>query len=264
MTRRRFLQAMMAAAMLSQSSARAWAAPLQHYYALVFTNPAAGREDEFNRWYDTQHAPDVVSIPGFVSAQRYVRSDAQMRPDAPESPRYLVVYEIATRDLAAVYAEVNRRATDGRTRMSDAIGRSGGMNVTYRATEHKQWSLPGGPDAYLHIVMANPAPGEADALERWYVRHHAPDMGRLPGFMGYQLGTAAPVQMIPDAHPRQRVALFSIATSTLPKTITAFRASAPHMTPGPVMHDLWGFTYRPIGPKLSGEAVRKARIRISR
>ncbi|MEE4452987.1 hypothetical protein [Novosphingobium resinovorum] len=259
LARRPLLLALVAASLLPPTPAKARPAPLQRYYALVFTDPAPGREEDFNRWYDTQHAPDVVSIPGFVNAQRYVRSDAQMRPDVADSPRYLVVYEIATRDLAAVYAEVNRRAANGRTRMSDTIARTGGMNVTYRATQRRNWATPGGSNSWLHIVMANPGPGETDALERWYARHHAPDMVALPGFTGYQLGVAAPVQMIADAAPRQRMALFAITAPALAKTVDAFRAAAPHMTPGPEMHDLWGFTYRPIGPTLSGDAVRKAR-----
>lgn len=261
MIRWRLMLVLVTAMLLPPLPSAARPAPLQRFYALVFTNPAPGREDDFNRWYDTQHLPDVVSIPGFISGQRYARNDAQMRSNAPDSPHYLVVYEIVTRDLAGVYAEVNRRAVDGRTRMSDAIARAGGMNLTYRATQRRRWRLPGGPNAYLHIVMANPKPGEADGLERWYVDHHAPDMAALPGFTGYQLGVATPVQMIPDATPRQRVALFAIATPTMAATIERFRATAPHMTPGPEMRDLWGFTYRPIGPKVSGDAIRKERRR---
>lgn len=263
LARRPLLLALIAASLLPSTMAKARPAPLQRYYALVFTNPAPGREEDFNRWYDTQHAPDVVSIPGFVSAQRYVRNEEQLRPgisvDAPDSPRYLVVYEVVTRDLAGVYVEVNRRAADGRTRMSDAIARTGGMNVTYRATQQRHWALPGGANAWLHIVMANPRPGEADALERWYARHHAPDMIALPGFTGYQLGIAAPVQMTTNPAPRQRVALFAIAAPALAPTIASFRTAAPHMTRGPDMRDLWGFTYRPIGPRLLGDAVRKRR-----
>lgn len=259
MNRRHVLFTLIAATLATPVMAKPRPVPPQRYYALVFTNPAPGREDDFNRWYDTQHAPDVVSIPGFVSAQRYVRNDRQMRPDAPDGPRYLVVYEIVTRDLTGVYAEVNRRAADGRTRMSDAIARTGGMNVTYRATESRKWDLPVRAGSYLHIVMANPKPGEADRLNRWYVDHHALDMAALPGFTGYQLGIASAVQMIPDANARQRLAFFGIVTPTLEATIEKFRATAPHMTPGPEMRDLWGFTYRPIGPKLSGQVVRKAR-----
>jgi hypothetical protein len=29
-----------------------------------------GREDEFNLWYDPTHLPDVLKLPGFVSARQ--------------------------------------------------------------------------------------------------------------------------------------------------------------------------------------------------
>ena len=38
---------------------------------LVFTNPVKGKEREFNEWYDTVHVPEVLGIPGVLSAQRF-------------------------------------------------------------------------------------------------------------------------------------------------------------------------------------------------
>jgi hypothetical protein len=59
---------------------------------VVHTNPVDGREDEYNTWYDKQHLPDVLAVPGFVSATRYRLSDAQLIPLA--GFRYLAIYEI--------------------------------------------------------------------------------------------------------------------------------------------------------------------------
>lgn len=59
---------------------------------VVRTNPAPGREDEYNKWYDGEHVPEILAIPGFVRATRYVvhgTSDA-----APPEFRYLAIYEI--------------------------------------------------------------------------------------------------------------------------------------------------------------------------
>jgi hypothetical protein len=36
----------------------------QSYVVLVFSNPTAGREDEYTRWYNAEHLPAVVSVPG--------------------------------------------------------------------------------------------------------------------------------------------------------------------------------------------------------
>jgi hypothetical protein len=37
------------------------------YTFVVMTNPTAGKEDEFNEWYNKQHIPDVLNVPGLVS-----------------------------------------------------------------------------------------------------------------------------------------------------------------------------------------------------
>src|SRR5215470_8862190 len=65
------------------------------YYFFVFSNPVAGQEARYNKWYNEQHQLDVVSILGFVSAQRFVMNDLPLyrRADV-ELPKYLVVYNI--------------------------------------------------------------------------------------------------------------------------------------------------------------------------
>jgi len=43
-------------------------------------------EDELNRWYDTEHVPERLALPGFRSAARYRSAEHQ--------GRYLAVYEL--------------------------------------------------------------------------------------------------------------------------------------------------------------------------
>jgi hypothetical protein len=56
--------------------------------------------DEFNEWYESVHAPEVLACPGFVSARRWRLNDG--------SPRFLAVYELEgawameTDELAAI------------------------------------------------------------------------------------------------------------------------------------------------------------------
>lgn len=52
-------------------------------------NPVPGREDEFNDWYSTVHIPELLQLPGFVTAQRYEIAD-----DAPAPYRYGTIYQI--------------------------------------------------------------------------------------------------------------------------------------------------------------------------
>ena len=62
---------------------------------VVFTEPTAGREDEYNQWYDEVHLKEVLATEGFVGAQRFALSDAQIGDVAGAAPsRYLAIYEI--------------------------------------------------------------------------------------------------------------------------------------------------------------------------
>jgi hypothetical protein len=85
------------------------------------TNPTSGKEAEFNEWYNTHHIPDVLNVPGFVSAQRFRIADAQMGGEASKAHKYLALYEIETDDLAGVLKELRARGGTPEIVPSDAI-----------------------------------------------------------------------------------------------------------------------------------------------
>jgi hypothetical protein len=86
---------------------------------LVFSNPATGREDEYNAWYDDVHLPDLVALPGVASAQRFRQSTV-----GPQGGRsYLAIYELDG-DPADVLAALSAGMADGSIRMSDALDMS--------------------------------------------------------------------------------------------------------------------------------------------
>ena len=55
---------------------------------IVTMEPAAGQDEEFNDWYDTEHFPQRAKLPQFESASRWVCLDGW--------PRYLAVYDMAS------------------------------------------------------------------------------------------------------------------------------------------------------------------------
>ncbi len=94
------------------------------YKLLVLTNAVKGRDDEFNNWYNNQHIPDALDVPGYVAAQRFALAGVQM-PAAPTSPwRYLAIYDIVSDDLRATMTESMSRAGTGRMPQSDAAEHS--------------------------------------------------------------------------------------------------------------------------------------------
>jgi hypothetical protein len=90
------------------------------YTFVVLTNPTPGKEAEFNEWYNKVHIPDVLSVPGFVAAQRFKLADAQFG-DSERDHRYLALYEIDSDDVQACLNELQKRVGSADMEISDAI-----------------------------------------------------------------------------------------------------------------------------------------------
>ena len=54
---------------------------------MVYSDIAPENEEEFNRWYDEEHIPERLSIPGVLNAARYQALQG--------GPKYLACYELA-------------------------------------------------------------------------------------------------------------------------------------------------------------------------
>jgi hypothetical protein len=92
---------------------------------------------QFNDWYDQQHLPDVLRVPGFISAQRFVLVDASVGLRW-KLPRYLVLFKFKSGDLEATNEEIRARIKDGRTRMNSAFDIENGVGLfLIRADEER-------------------------------------------------------------------------------------------------------------------------------
>ncbi len=69
---------------------------------LTLTEPPAAMQEEFNAWYDQEHFPERLAIPGFRSAQRWVRGGTYLATyeldslGVLQSPAYLARYQNQT------------------------------------------------------------------------------------------------------------------------------------------------------------------------
>ncbi len=92
----------------------------ERYVIAVLTNPIPGREAEFNDWYDNRHIPDVLAIPGVISAQRFGLAPAQ-RMEAPYPYGYFAFYEVETDDLPALVEDMRARGGTPLMPISEAL-----------------------------------------------------------------------------------------------------------------------------------------------
>jgi hypothetical protein len=65
---------------------------------VVYTNPVAGQEDEYNEWYNNVHLKEVLQTPGMIAARRFSLVDGAGSGDEPQH-RYLAIYELESEDV---------------------------------------------------------------------------------------------------------------------------------------------------------------------
>jgi len=253
------------------ASAAVCSAATETYYFFVFSNPVAGHEDEYNKWYNEQHAPDVVAVPDFVTAQRFVKNDLPLyRMVDLQVPKYLIVYKIVTNDVEAVFTEVSRRLQTRETVISPTFDSNTSVSYVYRTFRPEIKGVGGEPDGatpgpkqtYYQVVFTAMADGKESEFNLFYDNHHAPELAAIPGFVSAQrMILARPsTASIPAT---KYLALFKVEPSDIAAVKQA--ATRPGTTsPAFDTQATRGYTFRAIGPVIEGDKVRAARAKSAR
>lgn len=82
---------------------------------MVFTEVPPEHEDEYNRWYNEEHIPERLSIPGVLNAARYLATQG--------GPKYLACYELAEPDAwhSDAWQHWLKNPTEWSQRMSPSV-----------------------------------------------------------------------------------------------------------------------------------------------
>ena len=112
---------------------------MAHHVFIAFSRPLDGHEQDYDEWYDRQHMPDVLSVPGFVSAQRY--DVVGRRPEEMTRPySRMIVYEIESDDVDATVGELRARIGAGEIATGDLFDPSVLGFYTASASAARQYS----------------------------------------------------------------------------------------------------------------------------
>jgi hypothetical protein len=95
------------------------------YYYVVLTKATPGQEEEFHDWYDAQHLPDCVRIPGVRAARRYRLTHAFGPGATPKDIAFdcLTMYELDVDDPDVVAREMSARAGTDAMPLTDSLAR---------------------------------------------------------------------------------------------------------------------------------------------
>ena len=140
----------------------------------VYTEPGSVDEAEFHDWYDHEHGPARLTVPGFGPAYRYRALDDL-------KPPWLALYELDSPDVidSPEYKALGANASD--RDKSVAAGLAALDRRVYEQVSDD--GSPMGLQAPVILAVAMSVPGESeDDLAAWYTEEHIPMLLEVPGW----------------------------------------------------------------------------------
>jgi hypothetical protein len=138
--------------------------------------PPPGWEDDFHDWYEHEHIPARMAIPGFAEAIRYEHDG-----DGTEAARYLACYFLD--DVAALETDAYRRLkADPGERTARMLANVAGF-TRYIADERSDTgTVDERPRLLFAVAFAVPEDDRPD-FDGWYEDEHVPLLMRVPGWL---------------------------------------------------------------------------------
>ena len=95
---------------------------MKEHVLIVYSSPVPGREQEYNDWYNNQHLQDVLTVPGYLRAQRFKLTDFKLDADMPDvGHQYAALYYMETDDPEAALSDLKNRVETGVIGLTEAM-----------------------------------------------------------------------------------------------------------------------------------------------
>ena len=134
-------------------------------------------EGEFNHWYDIEHIPERLAVPGFLGAQRYQAIEGQ--------PKYQALYELESPAVLErpEYLKLRENLSELSQRLRPHF-RNLHRGVYRQIFPTDQVAAPAPPDVggVLLVGLSVPPEHEAD-FHAWYNEEHVPQLAAVPGVL---------------------------------------------------------------------------------
>lgn len=142
--------------------------------------PPAGREEEFHAWYDEEHVPLRVGVPGFVSARRY-------RDTGEGAKGFLAVYEMDAPDVlkSSAYGEVKGKPSAlTKDMLANVSGFTRYIGQEMAVRRRAEGDAPAALDAPLLYAVWFQVPEDRCAdFDAWYEQDHVPLLMESPDWL---------------------------------------------------------------------------------
>lgn len=221
---------------------------MARHVQIVLSNPASpDRDGEYNDWYDNQHIPDLMRLPGFVGARRY-RVALPFRGQVPW--RYAVVYDLEADDLGEVLGELVASHSDGRIAVSDVLDSASLTALVFSPIG--SWQGLAGHRRQIFLALSKPSDGQEAAFNAWYDGTHVPEVTAIPGIFGAQRYRLVMPFLDPLGEGQGYLALYDVDCDDLVALAGEVRQRArdgrTHMSDAIDIASLTAFFLEPLGP----------------
>jgi hypothetical protein len=161
------------AAGLGDDARNLWEEPMAKGILLAAMDFSAAPQDEFHDWYDLEHIPERLRIPGFLNGERWIgASDPQV--------------SVATYDLDHVgvlksppYLAIARENSSPWTKRTARFRKS---LMRYEGEQLFPGDVTAPAEAAALLVVAmNIAPEHEHDFNEWYNTEHIPALAAVPG-----------------------------------------------------------------------------------
>ena len=145
----------------------------------MYTDVGAGpvAEAEYHDWYDHEHGPARLRVPGLVGAYRYEALDDL-------APRWLALYELESPEVldSAEYQAVVEGGSD-RDKFIMSHLATLDRRVYEQISDDAAGSAGTGGPAPVILAVANSVPPETvEDMTAWYEQEHIPMLLEVPGW----------------------------------------------------------------------------------
>ena len=180
---------------------------------------SAADEEEFNAWYDTEHVPERLRIPGFINAVRWIGAD--------EPTVSLALYDLESLDVLRkpeYHAVSPQNFSPWAQRL---LVRKCRRILRFNAEQIGTRKIAPDDAKGLLVFTTNVDPQVEAEFNEWYDAEHIPRLAALPGvLMARRFRTAGP--SIAGSGERKYIATYHLATPDVCET-AAWKEAA--MTP---------------------------------
>jgi hypothetical protein len=139
---------------------------------VIWTDVAPEAEAEFNEWYNSEHLPQLLGVPGFLAGRRYQAVEG--------APRYITIYDLGDADVyrSAAFLKIRESSTPWTKKMIPQL------RDLRRAAFRRIFSHGDRPakdaEFVLTVRLNTPADHERD-FNAWYNEDHIPALASVKG-----------------------------------------------------------------------------------